>query len=325
MSMIVWIAVFDAVLVIILVLRYYAARLLQRSFRLDDGFVAVACVRCLIPYKWFLRSASRLFSTVLYACNGRRYALGYVLMLCTCRNLTPRYCTGVVNGLGAHADQLDAAQSTVQIKLLLSATWTWTIATVSCKLAILSFYNVIFTFRRFRILSYALMGACLSYVLMFIPIFMTQCRPIAAAWNPSLGQCKPIERQEFASVSINMVLDLMIVVLPMPTLWSLQMPRRRKALLSIVFGLGLFSVTSGRDSKKDNGTMERVDGGVPLQHWGFNTLEGESAVGLGDVGHWANAESNGKDEEFALGMNDRLNTIAVRTDFDVLAEPKEHI
>ncbi|KAL8848122.1 MAG: hypothetical protein Q9221_006842 [Calogaya cf. arnoldii] len=36
---------------------------------------------------------------------------------------------------------------------------------------------------------------------------MTQYTPIAAAWNPIIGQCKPIERQEYASISINMVLD----------------------------------------------------------------------------------------------------------------------
>ncbi|KAL8900591.1 MAG: hypothetical protein Q9192_000978 [Flavoplaca navasiana] len=86
------------------------------------------------------------------------------------------------------------------------------------------------------------MAACVLYVIVFIPIFMTQCRPLAAAWNPTLGQCKPIEHQEYASVSINMVLDLIIVVLPMPTLWSLRMPWRRKAFLSMLFSLGLLTL-----------------------------------------------------------------------------------
>ena len=37
----------------------------------------------------------------------------------------------------------------------------------------------------------------------------------------------------------NMVLDIVVVVLPMPVLWRLQMSRERKAALSCIFGLGL--------------------------------------------------------------------------------------
>jgi hypothetical protein len=83
------------------------------------------------------------------------------------------------------------------------------------------------------------MGACVSYPIVFIPIFMTQCKPLAASWNPTLGQCKPIKRQEYASVSINMALDLMVVALPLPTIWALQMPLSKKMGVSFVFSLDL--------------------------------------------------------------------------------------
>ena len=88
-------------------------------------------------------------------------------------------------------------------------------------------------------MSYTMMGICVSYAIAFIPIFMTQCDPPAAAWNPSLGHCRPIQRQEYASVSISMALDLIIVILPLPTIWALQMPLRRKIGVSFMFSLGL--------------------------------------------------------------------------------------
>lgn len=44
-SMLAWLIVFNALLVILLALRWYSARLLQRSFRLDDGLIVGAYVR----------------------------------------------------------------------------------------------------------------------------------------------------------------------------------------------------------------------------------------------------------------------------------------
>lgn len=43
-SMIAWLIVFNVLLALTLALRIYAARLLKRAFRLDDGFIIVAYV-----------------------------------------------------------------------------------------------------------------------------------------------------------------------------------------------------------------------------------------------------------------------------------------
>ena len=44
-SMTAWLIAFNVLLITILALRFYAARLQQRSFRLDDSFIIVAYVR----------------------------------------------------------------------------------------------------------------------------------------------------------------------------------------------------------------------------------------------------------------------------------------
>jgi hypothetical protein len=121
----------------------------------------------------------------------------------------------------------------------LAHNWSWTFATVFCKLALLAFYNVIFTMRRFKLISYTLMGACVFYPIVFLPIFMTQCKPLAAYWNFTPGKCRPIQNQAYATVSINMVLDLVVVALPLPTIWALQMPLSKKIGVSFLFSLGL--------------------------------------------------------------------------------------
>ena len=132
----------------------------------------------------------------------------------------------------------------VQPQLLLSSGITWTLATILCKLAILWLYTQIFTTRKFKLAAYTLMGVTVSYAFIFIPIFFTQCKPVHAAWDPvlSLTSCRPITRQEFASVAINMALDLAVVVLPLPVVWSLRMPTRKKVAVSLMFSLGLVYV-----------------------------------------------------------------------------------
>ena len=44
---------------------------------------------------------------------------------------------------------------------------------------------------------------------------------------------------ELAAAMLNIVIDFVIIVLPLPTIWSLQLPRRQKLALSGVFMLGM--------------------------------------------------------------------------------------
>jgi hypothetical protein len=115
------------------------------------------------------------------------------------------------------------------------------LATVFCKLAVLWLYTQIFTTRQFKLAAYIVMGATASYAFIFIPIFFTMCKPVRAAWDPvlSLTNCRPITHQEFASVSINMALDLAVVLLPLPVVWGLRMPMRKKITVTLMFSLGL--------------------------------------------------------------------------------------
>lgn len=80
-----------------------------------------------------------------------------------------------------------------------------------------------------------------SYCVAFFPVFMTNCHPVDQQWNPSPGGwCRDLSIEEFASVSINLALDLAVVILPLPALWKLQMVTRHKVFLSVMFSLGIW-------------------------------------------------------------------------------------
>lgn len=96
----------------------------------------------------------------------------------------------------------------------------------------------------FRKAVLVMMVLCVAYVPTFITVFMTQCSPVSAAWDPvlSLTNCRPRETHELVSVAINVVLDIFVVILPLPVVWKLKMPARKKAAVTGMFSIGLLYV-----------------------------------------------------------------------------------
>jgi hypothetical protein len=145
--------------------------------------------------------------------------------------------------LGAHFTELLPENASFQHRIQYSSGITWTVATVTCKMAVLWMYTHIFPPSKGRIAIWIAMGCSVAYAIAFIPIFMTACSPPSAAWalDPmvAVAKCHPIQRQEFASVSVNMALDAAVVLIPLPAVWKLQMPTHKKIQVTGLFSLGL--------------------------------------------------------------------------------------
>lgn len=69
------------------------------------------------------------------------------------------------------------------------------------------------------------------------------CQPFAKNWEPLLpGTCGSITASFLADGVINIIIDLAMIILPMPIVWRLQMAPQRKIALTIVFALGILYV-----------------------------------------------------------------------------------
>lgn len=85
-----------------------------------------------------------------------------------------------------------------------------------------------------------MMGVVGCYGVAFVILFMTRCDPIYQQWNPQPGgSCRDLVVQELPSVSLNVIIDIIIVFMPLPVLWSLQLALRSKLVVSIIFSIGL--------------------------------------------------------------------------------------
>lgn len=73
------------------------------------------------------------------------------------------------------------------------------------------------------------------------------CTPRKKIWNPLMtsGRCFNTDAAFQATGIFNVISDFVILGLPMPSLWKLQMPRRKKILMMAVFATGFLAcVTS---------------------------------------------------------------------------------
>lgn len=62
-------------------------------------------------------------------------------------------------------------------------------------------------------------------------------------WDKSRpGRCNNINAQSWASAGWNIVLDLVVVILPMPMLWRMNLNPRKKFLVMLMFGTFLLAL-----------------------------------------------------------------------------------
>jgi hypothetical protein len=126
-------------------------------------------------------------------------------------------------------------------QLQFSANVTWTIATVCCKLALLRLYMHIFPLPTFVRVTWVVIAMTVLYAVVLIPIFFVACTPISASWDPLLHEthCWPWQYHSISAVSVNMFLDVVIVAMPLPVVWNIQMPMKKKIGVSAMFCVGL--------------------------------------------------------------------------------------
>ncbi|KAL2058708.1 hypothetical protein ABVK25_001438 [Lepraria finkii] len=79
-----------------------------------------------------------------------------------------------------------------------------------------------------------------------------------------------------------MALDLVIVALPLPTIWTLQMPLRRKIGVSFLFSLGLRTI--GIMAWRIQSTVQAIKSSGVLYHLYFTTIQSHLEIWLGIIG-----------------------------------------
>ncbi|KAF2843411.1 hypothetical protein M501DRAFT_903162, partial [Patellaria atrata CBS 101060] len=95
--------------------------------------------------------------------------------------------------------------------------------------------------------TWACIAFIIAYVITFLFVRSFGCKPISAFWYRQIPQwrathefsCLDDAAVYFTAGSISVVQDILAVILPMILVWKLQMTRRQKIAVGIIFSLGI--------------------------------------------------------------------------------------
>ncbi|KAF3940645.1 hypothetical protein ABW19_dt0200267 [Dactylella cylindrospora] len=152
-------------------------------------------------------------------------------------------------GVGLHAWDLTSEQAK-QVHIWSFATqltFTWSVSLT--KISILLFYLRFCTTRSFKWWIYGSMIFLAAWVTAWTFLVTFQCVPVQAYWRPGpphkSDKCILIQNEmHLLHGSTNLVTDVLVLLLPIPTILKLQMPTRQKFSLIAVFTLGIVAPLS---------------------------------------------------------------------------------
>lgn len=190
-----------AVCSIIVICRFYSRRLIK-SWGWDDTTIAIA---------WIFSIA-----TVTLVGVETRYGLGHQR-----KNIPIRF-------------------QHIAIKISYGTLICYQIALIMTKISILFFYLRILKFRLERILIFCTIGFVCVYGAVLIPFSAVVCNPLTGRRALSIGTCYKYYPIMTASAILHTTTDVWLIILVLPHILKMTLPRPQKLGLAFVLTLGLF-------------------------------------------------------------------------------------
>jgi hypothetical protein len=85
---------------------------------------------------------------------------------------------------------------------------------------------------------YVFDGLLISYYVSALVVKIRICWPIAAYWEGDASKCLDQAAVIVADSIISLISDLVMLVLPLPLTWSLQLPRKKKLKVAGMLSVG---------------------------------------------------------------------------------------
>lgn len=146
-------------------------------------------------------------------------------------------------GLGQHSWMIPATEIRLNdVANHVALIWYETVISL-IKISALTLYARVFNSKRsFRITLWALGALITIWWIVLLVVPWTFCHPARKTIDPLIkGTCREGSSWYLATALINALLDMVILILPMPLIWKLRINFRKKILVSVAFVFGYSS------------------------------------------------------------------------------------
>ncbi|KAF2265023.1 hypothetical protein CC78DRAFT_579701 [Lojkania enalia] len=154
-------------------------------------------------------------------------------------------------GVGLHTSEIVAAQGNGRIEniqqLTYSGTFLWIATACITKFSILLIYLEVFYCVTWFLWAIRItMGIVVCFFLVAFVGLMITCKPFEANWNPMLpgADCSMTQGETYVfSGAFNLGLDIILVLLPIPVIWSMSnLTKRKRVAVCAMFALGFLII-----------------------------------------------------------------------------------
>ncbi|CZT46354.1 uncharacterized protein RSE6_06767 [Rhynchosporium secalis] len=154
-----------------------------------------------------------------------------------------------VTGFGQHTFWLLTRQVQKALKFFYISELLYLSSITFTKLSLLLFFRRIFPDSRFRMAT-LLVGAFIvtSNIALFMALAL-QCMPVHGIWTNWMYKVPPVKcinvfAAVYAAAGMSITHDVIILVMPIPTLLGLNLGIKKKANLMVMFGVGSFVIVA---------------------------------------------------------------------------------
>ncbi|OBR11376.1 CFEM domain-containing protein [Colletotrichum higginsianum IMI 349063] len=146
----------------------------------------------------------------------------------------------------------------------------------------LFFYLRLFSDERFRRLTWAIIWTCILSAISFLVATSVKCWPISYTWTKwdgeHQGHCHDINIQTWVHASVNIILDIVVVSLPISQIVRLNWRWKQKLGAGMMFAVALLitlvSILRLKTIKSFMKTSNPTWDIVPISNWSFVELNG---------------------------------------------------
>jgi len=185
--------------------RVYSRAILLRTWKLDDTLLSIA---------W-------LFSWIIFILT----------------------CLDIKYGVGRHVALLSTAEMSMIARIDYAMRALYVPCLTLTKLSICIFYlNIMCT----RLARYTIDGCIVFLILCFIAaeaVYLFQCQPVRAMWSTD-GHCMDLRPALYLSTAANIITDVWIMAIIVPSIFSLDLNRWQKTAVFTVVSLGWLAVAA---------------------------------------------------------------------------------
>ncbi|QUC22484.1 uncharacterized protein UV8b_06725 [Ustilaginoidea virens] len=147
------------------------------------------------------------------------------------------------SGMGIHADKVETSSIIMMAKWLVVAEilYAWNLGWT--KISLLLMYYRIFRHAYFKKMAWVVGIFVWAWVICITFLFIFICVPVQKLWYPQIpGRCINQVGTWISNALSTILTDLIILLLPLPQIWKLQLRKTEKMGLTLAFSLGFFVV-----------------------------------------------------------------------------------